>query len=90
MKFFTDLINNSFNKKVYDYVQNRDKLYKVKIISFPDNAHIMMNNEKKSFGAYKNGDIINYQVGVEGYSAKCGTITVSDADITENVILESI
>lgn len=33
MKFFTNLINKAFNKKVYDYVQNRDKVYKIKITS---------------------------------------------------------
>ncbi|EKV58141.1 hypothetical protein [Brachyspira hampsonii] len=90
MKFFTNLINNSFNKKVYDYVQNRDKLYKVKITSSPENAKIIMNEEEKYFGAYKNAEVINYQVSLEGYSTKEGSITVNNSDVLENVVLESI
>ena len=90
MKFFTDLINNSFNKKVYDYVQNRDKLYKVKITSSPENAKIIMNEEEKYFGAYKNAEVINYQVSLEGYTTKEGSITVNNSDVLENVVLESI
>ncbi|WP_300755052.1 hypothetical protein [uncultured Brachyspira sp.] len=90
MKFFTNLINNSFNKKVYDYVQNRDKLYKVKITSSPENAKIIMNEEEKYFGAYKNAEVINYQVSLEGYQTKDGSITVDNRDILENVVLESI
>ena len=89
MKFFTNLINNSFNKKVYDYVQNRDKLYKVKITSSPENAKIIM-NEEKYFGAYKNAEVINYQVSLEGYTTKEGSITVNNSDVLENVVLESI
>ncbi|PCG20497.1 hypothetical protein [Brachyspira sp. G79] len=90
MKFFTNLINNSFNKKVYDYVQNRDKLYKVKITSSPENAKIIMNEEEKYFGAYKNAEVINYQVSLEGYTTKEGIITVNNSDVLENVVLESI
>lgn len=90
MKFFTNLINNSFNKKVYDYVQNRDKLYKVKITSSPENAKIIMNEEEKYFGAYKNAEVINYQVSLEGYSTKEGSITVDNRDVLENVILDII
>ena len=90
MKFFTNLINNSFNKKVYDYVQNRDKLYKVKITSSPENAKIIMNEEEKYFGAYKNAEVINYQVSLEGYITKEGSITVNNSDVLENVVLESI
>ncbi|WP_297204799.1 hypothetical protein [uncultured Brachyspira sp.] len=90
MKFFTNLINNSFNKKVYDYVQNRDKLYKVKITSSPENAKIIMNEEEKYFGAYKNAEVINYQVSLEGYTTKEGSITVNNSDVLENVVLESI
>ena len=90
MKFFTNLINNSFNKKVYDYVQNRDKLYKVKITSSPENAKIIMNEEEKYFGAYKNAEVINYQVSLEGYQTKDGSITVDNSDVLENVVLEII
>ena len=90
MKFFTNLINNSFNKKVYDYVQSRDKLYKIKITSSPENAKIIMNEEEKYFGAYKNGEVINYQVSMEGYQTKEGCITVDNRDVFENVILESV
>ncbi|ADG71523.1 hypothetical protein OGZ02_15975 [Brachyspira hyodysenteriae] len=90
MKFFTNLINNSFNKKVYDYVQNRDKLYKVKITSSPENAKIIMNEEEKYFGAYKNAEVINYQVSLEGYSTKEGSITVDNRDVLENVVLDII
>ncbi|MDO7021747.1 hypothetical protein [Brachyspira innocens] len=90
MKFFTNLINNSFNKKVYDYVQNRDKLYKVKITSSPENAKIIMNEEEKYFGAYKNAEVINYQVSLEGYQTKDGSITVDNNDVLENVVLEII
>ncbi|MEI0526026.1 hypothetical protein R4K54_08890 [Brachyspira murdochii] len=90
MKFFTNLINNSFNKKVYDYVQNRDKLYKVKITSSPENAKIIMNEEEKYFGAYKNAEVINYQVSLEGYSTKDGSITVDNRDVLENVVLDII
>ncbi|PPS21707.1 hypothetical protein [Brachyspira murdochii] len=90
MKFFTNLINNSFNKKVYDYVQNRDKLYKVKITSYPENAKIIMNEEEKYFGAYKNAEVINYQVSLEGYSTKEGSITVDNRDVLENVVLDII
>lgn len=90
MKFFTNLINNSFNKKVYDYVQNRDKLYKVKITSSPENAKIIMNEEEKYFGAYKNAEVINYQVSLEGYQTKEGSITVNNSDILENVVLDIV
>ncbi|WP_157154565.1 hypothetical protein [Brachyspira murdochii] len=90
MKFFTNLINNSFNKKVYDYVQSRDKLYKVKITSSPENAKIIMNEEEKYFGAYKNAEVINYQVSLEGYNTKEGIITVDNSDVLENVVLESM
>ena len=90
MKFFTNLINNSFNKKVYYYVQSRDKLYKIKITSSPENAKIIMNEEEKYFGAYKNAEVINYQVSLEGYQTKEGSITVNNSDVLENVILESV
>ena len=90
MKFFTNLINNSFNKKVYDYVQNRDKLYKVKITSSPENAKIIMNEEEKYFGAYKNAEVINYRVSLEGYQTKEGSITVNNSDILENVVLDIV
>lgn len=89
MKFFTNLINNSFNKKVYDYIKSRDKLYKIKITSFPNNAEIIMNGEEKYFGAYKKGDIINYKVSLENYNTKEGSITVVDRDILENIVLET-
>ncbi|WP_300366485.1 hypothetical protein [Brachyspira sp.] len=90
MKFFTNLINNSFHKKVYDYVLNRDKLYKIKITSSPSNAKITMNGEEKYFGAYKKGEIINYQVSIEGYSTKEGSITVDNRDVSKNIVLESM
>lgn len=90
MKFFTNLINNSFHKKVYDYVLNRDKLYKIKIISSPSNAKITMNGEEKYFDAYKKGEVINYNVSLEGYSTKEGSITVDNRDVLENVVLESV
>ena len=90
MKFFTNVINKAFNKKVYDYVQNRDKLYKIKITSSPENAVITMNEEKKYFGAYKKGEVINYQVSMEGYQTKEGSITVDNRDVLENVVLESV
>ena len=86
MKFFTNLINKAFNKKVYDYVQNRDKFYKIKITSSPENAVITMNEEEKYFGAYKNGEVINYQVSMEGYQTKDGSITVDNRDISKQVV----
>ena len=49
-----------------------------------------MNEEEKYFGAYKNAEVINYQVSLEGYTTKEGSITVNNSDVLENVVLESI
>ena len=87
MKFYTSLINNSFNKKVHNYIASRDKLYKVKIETIPKNAKVLMNGEEKYFDVYKSCETINYQVSLEGYQTKEGIIKVLDNDILENVIL---
>lgn len=49
-----------------------------------------MNEEEKYFGAYKNAEVINYQVSLEGYSTKEGSITVDNRDVLENVVLDII
>lgn len=88
MKFYSKLINTSLNKKIINFIKKREKLYKVSIIAIPENATIKINNEEKNFGVYKKTDEINYEVSLEGYQTKTGTIVIDSNDIVENISLE--
>lgn len=88
MKFYSKLINTSLNKKIINFIKKREKLYKVSIIAIPENATIKINNEEKNFGVYKQTDEINYEVSLEGYQTKTGTIVIENNDIVENISLE--
>ena len=83
MKFFRNI--ERVNQKVKDYLS----LSKVNIVSTPSNAIIRIDGEEKYFDAYKRGEIIQYEVSLEGYNTKQGTITVEDRDILETVVLEA-
>lgn len=87
MKFFINI--ERVNQKVKDYLNLRGNVYKVKIVSTPSNAVIKIDGEDKYFDSYKRGDTIQYEVSLEGYNTKQGTITVEDRDILENVVLEA-
>ena len=87
MKFFRNI--ERVNQKVKDYLNLRGNVYKVKIVSTPSNAVIKMEGEDKYFDAYKTGDTLQYEVSLEGYNTKQGTITVEDRDILESVVLEA-
>ena len=87
MKFFRNI--ERVNQKVKDYLSLRGNVYKVKIVSTPSNAIIKIDGEEKYFDAYKRGETIQYEVSLEGYNTKQGTITVEDRDILETVVLEA-
>ena len=87
MKFFRNI--ERVNQKVKDYLSLRGNVYKVKIVSTPSNAIIKIDGEEKYFDAYKRGETIQYEVSLEGYNTKQGTITVEDRDILESVMLEA-
>ena len=87
MKFFRNI--ERVNQKVKDYLNLRGNVYKVKIVSTPSNAIIKIDGEEKYFDAYKRGETIQYEVSLEGYNTKQGTITVEDRDILETVVLEA-
>ena len=87
MKFFRNI--ERVNQKVKDYLNLRGNVYKVKIVSAPSNAVIRIDGEDKYFDAYKTGDTIQYEVSLEGYNTKQGTITVEGRDILESVVLDA-
>ena len=87
MKFFRNI--EIVNQKVKDYLNLRGNVYKVKIVFTPSNAVIRIDGEEKYFDAYKTGDTIQYEVSLEGYNTKQGSITVEDKDILESIVLEA-
>ena len=87
MKFFRNI--ERVNQKVKDYLNLRGNVYKVSIVSTPSNAVIKIDGGDKYFDAYKRGETIQYEVSLEGYNTKQGTITVEDRDILESVVLEA-
>ena len=87
MKFFRNI--ERVNQKVKDYLSLRGNVYKVSIVSTPSNAAIKIDGEDKYFDAYKRGETLQYEVSLEGYNTKQGTITVEDRDILETFVLEA-